>query len=120
MRKYLRLLLTCAALVALAFPLRAAVTTNAVVTTQTPNTNKCTFIQGTDTAGTFKACYTGGTNGSKIKAIWLTSLDTASHVVPIQISNSTSACGALTGTSTACFGGPAISITGAANYAGVP
>ena len=50
--------------VLLASPAFAAVTANSVVTAQTPNRGVVQFLQGTDSAGTYKTLYTAGTNGS--------------------------------------------------------
>lgn len=103
-----------AAFFALLF-LTGATTPNSVVTPQTPNIGKQQFLQGTDTAGTYKTAYTGGTNGSKIVAIWVTSNDpSATHLVTWQISSSTSAhCSP----GTSCFGGAAVTIPVSAGFA---
>lgn len=66
----------------------AAVTANSVVTPQTPGRILCQFLQGTDTAGTYKTCYTGGSNGSKCSALWETNNDgSATHLVTVEIVN---------------------------------
>lgn len=66
----------------------AAVTANSVVTPQTPNRGIVQFLQGTDTAGTYKTLYTAGTNGSKCIAGWENNNDaSATHLITIQIVN---------------------------------
>ena len=96
----------------------AAVTPNSAVNPQTPNVGKIQFLQGTDSAGTYKTLYVGGSNGTKITGIYLTSFDpSASHLVTIQLSSSASAhCSP----ATSCFGGMAITLpvnSGSANAA---
>jgi hypothetical protein len=55
---------------------------------QTPTRGIVQFLQGTDSAGTYKTLYTAGTNGSKCNALWLTTDDgTATHVVTVQLTN---------------------------------
>lgn len=115
----LRTLVTLALVCALCLPLYAAVTPNSYVTAQTPKNGTVTFVQGTDGAGTYKTLYTGGTNGTKIVAIWVTSNDgSASHLVTIQLSTSTSAhCSPQSN----CVGGAAVTVpvnSGFANGAG--
>lgn len=117
----------------LADPLFAAVSQNLVVSTQTPKLSTCTFVQGTDTALTYKTCLTGGTNGTKIRGIIATSNDgSASHVVTVQLSTSTSAhCSPQSN----CLGGaavtvpinagfasgtPAVNLMSSANWPGLP
>lgn len=80
--------------------------TNTPVYVQTPNIGAQTFIQGTDTAGTFKTIYTGGTNGSKCVGLMAASNDTVAHVLTVRITHSSTAIPMV---------GP--TITGAANYA---
>ena len=109
----------------------AAVTVNSAVTAQTPKSQGTSYIQGTDSAGTYKTIYSGGTNGSKIIGIYVTSTDgSTAHLVTIQLSSSTSShC------STSCYGGaavtipvnagsangaPAINMMSAANWPGLP
>lgn len=68
----------------------AAVSQNLVVTVQTPKNGTVNFVQGTDSAGTYKTLYTGGANGSKVKALWCSSNDgSASHLLTVQIAKST-------------------------------
>jgi len=67
---------------------QAAVTPNSVVTLQTPTRGLVQFLQGTDTAGTYKTLYTAGTNGSRCTGMYLTTDDgTATHLVTIQVVN---------------------------------
>src|SRR5271165_5399153 len=54
---------------------------------QTPNRGIVQFLQGTDSAGTYKTLYTGGSNGSKCTGMYITSNDAASHLVTIQLVN---------------------------------
>jgi hypothetical protein len=81
---------------------------------QTPKIGNVQFLQGTDSAGTYKTVYTGGTNGSKITGIFVTTNDaTTSHLVTIQISSSTSAhCSP----NTSCYGGVAVTIPVSSGY----
>ncbi len=73
---------------ALTAPAFGAVTANSVVTPQTPGRILCQFLQGTDTAGTYKTCYTGGANGSKCSALWETNNDgSATHLITAEIVN---------------------------------
>lgn len=68
----------------------AATSPNSIITAQTPNNGVAQFLQGTDTAGTYKTLYTAGTNGSIIKGIYATSNDgTASHLLTCQVVRST-------------------------------
>lgn len=93
----------------------AATTPNSIITPQTPNLKAVSFVQGTDVAGTYKTVYAGGTNGSKITALWLTSNDgSASHLINIQISSSSSAhCSPQSG----CYAGMAITLPVNAGFA---
>jgi hypothetical protein len=96
----------------------AATTPNSTVSPQTPNIGKIQFLQGTDSAGTYKTLYVGGSNGTKITGIYLTSFDpSATHLITIQLSSSSSAhCSP----ATSCFGGMAITLpvsSGSANAA---
>jgi hypothetical protein len=62
-----------------------------------------TFVQGTDSAGTYKTIYTGGASGSKIIGIYYTNTDgTATHLLTTQYSDSTTDHCA---TATTCGGG---------------
>lgn len=117
MKKLNRILLV-GSLLAAPFLLTAATTPNSTVSPQTPNLGKVQFLQGTDSAGTYKTLYTGGASGSKITAIYVTSFDpSATHLVTVQISSSASAhCSP----ATSCYGGTAVTIpvsSGSANGA---
>jgi hypothetical protein len=66
----------------------AAVTPNSAVTMQTPTRGLVQFLQGTDSAGTYKTIYTAGSNGARCNALWLTTDDaSATHVVTVQITS---------------------------------
>lgn len=85
---------------------QASVTANSVITPQTPNRGVVQFLQGTDSAGTYKTLYTAGANGSKIVGLSMNNNDAgATHLVTCQIVNSTVKYGgvALTSTSSAGF-----------------
>lgn len=84
MKKLLLLLL-------LLFPTAAfAVTANSVITAQTPNRGKVQFLQGTDTAGTYKTLYTAATAGSKVFGLYTNNNDpSATHLLTCEIVNST-------------------------------
>lgn len=83
-----RILSLALALLFAASPVFAATTPNSVVTAQVPNRGVVQFLQGTDTAGTYKTLYTAGTNGSKISALWMSNNDaSATHLVTCQIVN---------------------------------
>ena len=57
---------------------------------QQPQLALVQFLQGTDTAGTYKTLYTGATNGSKVTGLWMNTNDgTATHVVTCQLKRST-------------------------------
>lgn len=113
MRKLWRVLILAFVTVVLLHQHGDAAVTSTPVLVQTPKNGSCTFVQGTDSAGTYKTCYTGGTNGTKIVGIYATSNDTTPHVVTVQLSTSTTAhCSPQSN----CLGGPGVSITGAANF----
>lgn len=82
----------CAGLLAgtlLAAPALAATTANSVVTAQTPNRGVVQFLQGTDTAGTYKTLYSAGSNGSKcFGGIESNNDGSATHLITIEIVNS--------------------------------
>lgn len=66
-----------------------AVTPNSAVTPQTPKITPQNFVQGTDSAGTFKTIYTAGANGSKITGINVTTDDgSATHVLTLSLTRS--------------------------------
>ena len=89
----------------------AAATPNSFVTPQVPSRGIVQFLQGTDSAGTYKTLYTAGSNGSRCYAIWSTNNDgSATHLLTIQIVN-----GGVK------FGGTAITTVSSAGFAtGVP
>lgn len=103
----------------------AATTPNSVVTAQTPNRGVVQFLQGTDTAGTYKTLYTAGANGSKCFGMWSTNNDAAAtHLITVQIVNTSVKYGgvALTSVESAGFvsGVPAQSLMTAAVWPGLP
>jgi hypothetical protein len=76
------------ALIYASFAVRAAVTPNSIVTAQTPNRGVVQFLQGTDSAGTYKTLYTAGVNGSKCFGMYESNNDgSATHLVTVQIVN---------------------------------
>lgn len=88
MKIFKQLFLTIALVLVVAAPAFAAVTANSSVTPQTPTRGIVQFLQGTDTAGTYKTLYTGGASGSIIKGIYITSNDpSASHLVTCEVVN---------------------------------
>ena len=65
-----------------------ATTPNTFVNPITPNRGVVQFLQGTDSAGTYKTVYTAGSNGSKCTGIWETNNDaSATHLITLQIVN---------------------------------
>lgn len=93
----------------------AATTPNSIITPQVPNRGIVQFLQGTDTAGTYKTLYTAGTNGSMVFGIYATTNDaTASHLVTCQIVNTAVKYGGMAMT----IGGSTLGAAGFAN--GVP
>lgn len=119
--------LTLGLLLALAIttaPALATVTANSVITAQTPNRGIVQFLQGTDSAGTYKTLYTSGANGSKCNAMWSTNDDgSATHLVTVQIVNGGIKFGgmAITTTSSQGFANavPAINLMSSANWPGL-
>jgi hypothetical protein len=102
----------------------AAVTATPVFV-QTPNRGIVQFLQGTDVAGTYKTLYTGGTNGSKCTGMYITSNDTAAHLVTIQLVVSGVKYGGTaisTGTTTPGFasGAGALNAMSSINWPGLP
>lgn len=70
----------------------AAGTPNSYIVPQTPSLGATNFVAGTDTAGTYKTIYTGGTNGSKCFALMLNWNDqVATHLISIEIVHSSTA-----------------------------
>jgi len=106
-------------------PAFAATTANSVITPQTPNRGVVQFLQGTDTAGTYKTLYTAGSNGSKCMGMYTNNNDaSATHLVTVQIVNSSVKYGgvALTSVSSAGFasGTPAQALMTPAVWPGLP
>ena len=97
----------------LAGPSLAAVTVTPIFPQTLKDTKTC-FIQGTDTAGTYKTIYTGGVNGSKIIAIWVGTNDDVSHLATVRTSTSTSDHCATNGT---CGSGVAATVAASSGYA---
>ena len=63
-----------------------AITPNSVVSAQTPTLGVVQFLQGTDSAGTYKTLYTGNANGSKIVSLTGTTNDASSaHLVTCEV-----------------------------------
>ena len=84
----MRRILTLLCWLFLVVPAGATVTANSVITTQTPNNGKQNFIQGTDSAGTYKTLYTAGANGSKCTGISASNNDaSATHILTFEIVN---------------------------------
>lgn len=103
----------------------AATTPNSSVQPQTPNRGIVQFLQGTDTAGTYKTLYTGGSNGSIIKGIYATTNDaSAAHLLTCQIVNTAVKYGgvAITIPISSGFANavPPINIMAPANWVGLP
>ena len=103
----------------------AAVTPNSFVSPQTPNRGIVQFLQGTDTAGTYKTLYTAGANGSRCYGIWSTNNDaSATHLLTLQIVNGGVKYGgvAITSVESAGFANatPAQNLTSATNWPGLP
>lgn len=106
-----KIILILAALLLAAGVARAATTANSLVTAQTPNRGIVQFLQGTDSANTYKTLYTAGTNGSACFGMWATNSEAATaHLVTVQVINST-----------VKYGGTAVTIPFGAGFAtGVP
>lgn len=104
----------------------AAVTPNSIVTPQTPlNRGIVQFLQGTDTAGTYKTLYTAGSAGSYCNSIIMNNNDgSATHLVTLQIVNGGVKYGgvALTTISSAGFvsGTPAQALLSPTLWPGLP
>jgi hypothetical protein len=107
----------------------AATTPNSIITAQTPNTGIVSFVQGTDSAGTYKLLYSAGANGSRCNGVWETNNDgSATHLVTLQVATSTTPGTGLSGgmaITTASNDGfanavPAKNLISAANWPGLP
>lgn len=124
----MRRLLTAACAAALAFAsgqALSAVTPNSIVTPQTPSRGVVQFLQGTDSAGTYKTLYTAGSNGSKCIAIWETNNDgSATHLITVEIVNSSVKYGGVAVTTASNDGyansTPAKNLMSTANWPGLP
>jgi hypothetical protein len=120
-RAQLFVLLMCIPLVVF-----AAVTANSIVTPQTPTRAIVQFVQGTDSAGTYKTLYTAQTNGSKCYGMYLTSNDSSSsHLVTVQLVNGGVKYGGVainTGTTQPGFANavPPIAPMSSSNWPGLP
>lgn len=91
----------------------------------TPNRGIVQFLQGTDSAGTYKTLYTAATLGSRIEGIYITSNDATSHLITCQVVNGGVKYGGFainTGTSLPGFanGVGAINAMSSANWPGLP
>lgn len=109
----------------LAFPTLAATTANSVVTAQTPKLALVQFLQGTDTAGTYKTLYTGSANGTKVSGLWMNNNDpSATHLVTCQIVRSTVLYGGVAVTSVVNAGYanavPAMNLMSTTAWPGLP
>lgn len=63
--------------------------TSTPVLPQTPKITPQQFVQGTDSAGTYKTIFTAGSNGSKITAILVNTTDgTATHLLTLRLNRS--------------------------------
>jgi hypothetical protein len=103
----------------------AAVTPNSIITAQTVNRGKVQFLQGTDTAGTYKTLYAAGANGSKCFGMFETNNDgSATHLVTVQVFNGGVAYGGVAVTSASSDGfanaTPAKNLMSPANWPGLP
>jgi len=110
-------LLLCAA------PAWAAVTANSVVTAQTPNNGKQNFVQGTDSAGTYKTLYTAGSNGSKCNAVVVANNDaSAAHVITFEVYNGSTGYPLATFTTTSPASGSysTVNAISSTNFPGLP
>ena len=120
MRKILAL-----ALIAGTLPAFAATTPNSIISAQVPNRGIVQFLQGTDTAGTYKTLYTAGANGSKCFGMWSTNNDgSATHLLTVQIVNSAVKYGGMSITSVVNAGfanaAGAQNLMSATNWPGLP
>src|SRR5579862_325377 len=120
-----RILLAAALLLGCLDAAAAATTGNNFITAQTPTVGVVQFLQGTDSAGTYKTIYTGATNGSKCYGGYITSNDSTSHLVTFQLVRSTVKYGGMaisTGTTLPGFanGVPPIAFMSSSNWPGLP
>ena len=122
--KHLIKLLTVLAFFAMVASASAATTPNSVITAQTPNRGIVQFTSSS-TPGTYSTLYTAGANGSRCNAMWMTNNDgSATHLVTVQIVNSTTKYGgtSLTTVESAGFanGTPAQSLMAPSVWVGLP
>lgn len=108
-----------------AAPADAATTPNSFVAPQTPNRGIVQFLQGSDSAGTYKTLYTASANGSRCYGMFLTSNDATAHVVTVQIVNGGVKYGGVSITTSTTLPGfanavPAINPMSAGNWPGLP
>ena len=103
----------------------SAVTPNSAVAVQAPKSWPVQFLSGSDASNTYKTLVTGGTNGTKISAIYITSNDSVSHAVTCQYKSGSVYYGGFTvntGTTLPGFANGVLSINGMAStvWAGLP
>lgn len=120
----LKRLLFAAALGLLIAHAEAATTPNSVITAQTPNRGVVQFTSSS-TAGTYATLYTAGSNGSRCNGMWMSNNDaSATHLVTVQIVNSSTKYGgtALTSVSSAGFANatPAQNLMSSTIWPGLP
>lgn len=84
-----RVFLAVAVLLGLAASANAAVTANSPVTLQTPSRGTAQFTSSSS-QGTYGTLYTAGSNGSRCEGLQINTNDpTATHLITIQLVNST-------------------------------
>lgn len=93
-------------------PAVAAVTNTPIFPQTLKNTQTC-YVQGTDSAATYKTIFTGNANGSKIIGIWAGTNDDVTHLLTIRPSTSTSDHCATNGT---CGSGVAATLAVSSGY----
>lgn len=103
----------------------AAVTPNSIVTMQTATRGIVQFLQGADTAGTYKTIYTAGANGSKCNGLWSTNDDAAvTHPLTVQLTNAGVRYGGVTVMTTSsqgfASGVPALNLLAPTLWPGLP
>ncbi len=91
-----------------------AATVNTPIFPQVLKNVKTCFVQGTDSAGTYKTIYTGDADGSKIVGIWAGTNDDVTHLLTVRHSTSTTDHCATNGT---CSSGAAVTLTASSGYA---
>lgn len=125
MRRFSRLALTLGFIGLGGVAAFAATTPNSVVTPQTPNRGIVQFLQGTDSAGTYKTLYTAGSNGSICKGMVETNNDgSATHLVTVEVVNGGVKYGGMAITTASNDGyanaTPAKALMAAGNWPGLP